>query len=307
MSREAPARFCERRRVRFPPPTHLVAMCHSREAAERVKARLAAWLAPRGLIFNEDKTRIVRAETGFDFLGFNVRRYHGDKLLIKPSKTAIRRIRHRLREEMRALRGAQPLAVLRTINPIVRGWSAYYRTVVSKEVFASLDNYLWQLTCRWALPRHPKKSRHWVVDRYFGRFNPARQDRWVFGDRETGAYLVRFSWTRIVRHQLVKGESSPDDPGLAGYWAQRHRGAAPLPMDRATLRLLREQKGRCHLCGLLLLHADRAPQSPTGWEQWLRTTRKAIKTHHIAYQGAETPDGMQLRLAHASCIRRRNG
>jgi RNA-directed DNA polymerase len=132
-----------------------------REAAEQVKARLAAWLAPRGLVFNEDKSRIVHAETWFDFLGFNVRRYsRSGKLLIKPSKTAVRRIRDRLREEVHALRGAPPLTVLRTINPIVRGWSAYYRTVVSKEVFASLDSHLWQLTYRWALPRHPKKSRH---------------------------------------------------------------------------------------------------------------------------------------------------
>jgi RNA-directed DNA polymerase len=96
-------------------------MCHSREAADQVKARLAAWLAPRGLVFNEDKTRIVHAETGFDFLGFNVRRYRSGKLLIKPSMTAVKRIRERLREEVRALRGAPPLAVLRTINPIVRG------------------------------------------------------------------------------------------------------------------------------------------------------------------------------------------
>ncbi|WP_316745468.1 reverse transcriptase domain-containing protein, partial [Streptomyces sp. MK7] len=84
----------------------LVAICHSREAAEQVKARLAAWLAPRGLVFNEDKTRIVHAETGFDFLGFNVRRYRSGKLLIKPSKTAVKRIRERLRGEVRALRGA---------------------------------------------------------------------------------------------------------------------------------------------------------------------------------------------------------
>ena len=37
----------------------LLALCHSREQAEQVKARLAAWLAPRGLVFNEDKTRIA--------------------------------------------------------------------------------------------------------------------------------------------------------------------------------------------------------------------------------------------------------
>ena len=282
----------------------LVAMCHSREAAQQIKAQLAEWLAPRGLVFNEDKTRIVHAEAGFDFLGFNVRRYRSGKLLIAPSKQAVRRIRNRLREEVRTLRGAPPLAVLRALNPIVRGWSAYYRTVVSKEVFVSLDSYLWQLTYRWALPRHPKKSKHWIVDRYFGRFNQARQDRWVFGDRDTGAYLVKFSWTKIIRHQLVKGRASPDDPTLTDYWATRRRRTAPLPLDRATLRLLREQKGRCQLCDQLLLHADQAPQSPTGWEQWLRTTRKAIKARNIAYQGAETPDGVRLRLTHASCIKR---
>ncbi|GAA3786068.1 hypothetical protein GCM10022206_27570 [Streptomyces chiangmaiensis] len=177
---------------------------------------------------------------------------------------------------------------------------------MSKEVFASLDGYLWQLTYRWALRRHPKKSKHWITNRYFGRFNPARQDRWVFGHRDNGAYLVKFAWTKIVRHQLVKGTSSPDDPTLADYWADRRRRSAPPPLDRATMRLLQTQKGRCQLCGQLLLHADRPPQSPTGWEQWLRTTRKAIKTRHIAYQGAKTPDGVQLRLAHATCLRRPN-
>ena len=69
MSREVHVRFCESRGVRFPPATHLVALCHSREQAEQVKARLANWLTPRGLTFNEDKTRIVHLTEGFDFLG----------------------------------------------------------------------------------------------------------------------------------------------------------------------------------------------------------------------------------------------
>jgi hypothetical protein len=53
--------------------------------------------------------------------------------------------------------------------------------------------------------------------RYFGRFHPARKDRWVFGDRDSGAYLRKFSWTRIVRHVAAKDRSFPDDPALAGY------------------------------------------------------------------------------------------
>ena len=69
-----------------------VVHCHTRQEALEVKARLAEWLAPRGLAFNEDKTNVVSLTDGYDFLGFNVCRY-GRKLLIKPSKTAVRRIR----------------------------------------------------------------------------------------------------------------------------------------------------------------------------------------------------------------------
>ncbi|MFG1711255.1 hypothetical protein ACFLIM_49705 [Nonomuraea sp. M3C6] len=57
--------------MRFPPPTHLVVCCYSEQEAYRVKQRLAEWLEPRGLVFNEDKTKVVHADEGFDFLGFN--------------------------------------------------------------------------------------------------------------------------------------------------------------------------------------------------------------------------------------------
>src|SRR5690348_14985657 len=97
MSREAQVRFCERRGVRFPPPTLLVVCCHSRQQAEQVQARLAGWLEPRGLAFNEAKTRIVPLSEGFDFLGFNLRRYPNGKLFIKPGVMAIKRFRDRLR------------------------------------------------------------------------------------------------------------------------------------------------------------------------------------------------------------------
>src|SRR6266851_5271864 len=103
----------------------LVVCCHSRQQAEQVKARLAGWLEPRGLAFNEAKTRIVPLSEGFDFLGFNLRRYPNGKLLIKPGATAVKRLRKRLAKEFRALRGSNVQAVLATITPIVRGWVAY--------------------------------------------------------------------------------------------------------------------------------------------------------------------------------------
>src|SRR6266487_2998890 len=160
----------------------LLALCHSRQQAGQVKARLAAWLAPRGLAFNEDKTRIVHLDDGVDFLGFNVRRYRG-KLLIKPAKAAVKRIRARLSAEMKGLRGHNAQMVLQQFNPIIRGWTAYYRIVVSSKAFDALDDHMWKLTYKWAKFRHPHKPKRWIVSRYFGLFHPARHDRWVFGDR----------------------------------------------------------------------------------------------------------------------------
>jgi len=283
----------------------LVAMCHSREQAEQVKTRLAEWLAPRGLAFNEAKTRVVRLEDGFEFLGVQVRRYRNGKLLIKPSKAAVQRLRKRLTAEMRRLRGANALAVVAQLNPIIRGWSAYYRSVVSKKTFVHLDTHMWKLARSWAKRRHPNKSAHWVVDRYFGAFHPTRRDRWIFGDRDSGAYLAKFAWTDIVRHQQVKGWASPDDPSLADYWAQRRRRRKP-PLDLSRLRLLQAQHGRCPLCRGLLLDADSEPQTPEEWEQWVKVTRKAIRKQAIIADAdrGTSDEPVALRLIHAYCARR---
>jgi len=280
----------------------LVVLCHSQEQAGQVKAQLAGWLAPRGLAFNEDKTKIVRLSDGFDFLGYNVRRYQ-QKLLIKPSEAALRRIRKRLATEMRALRGSNVMAVLAKLGPIIRGWAAYYRGVVSSRLFSSLDHYLWQLLYKWAKWSHPNKPKSWIVDRYFGKLNKFRNDNWVFG-RDSDAYLTKFSWTPIVRHVMVKAGSSPDDPGLAEYWAERRKRVKP-PLDDYTLRLLTRQDARCPLCGEHLLTADQPPQSPEQWERWwLQVTRKAIAASYLTHHGGPgSPDGKQTRLVHASCHR----
>ena len=74
MSGDVHAGFCERREVRFLPATLLVALCHSRQEALEVKARLADWLAPRGLAFNEDKTRVVSLDEGLGRAGARCRR-----------------------------------------------------------------------------------------------------------------------------------------------------------------------------------------------------------------------------------------
>ena len=272
-----------------------VVLCQSRQEALEVKARLATWLAPKGRALNEDTTRVVSLDEGFDFLGFNVRRY-GNKPLIKPSKAAVRRIRERLRTELRSLRGTNARVVIRRLNPIIRGWANYYRTQVSAEIFGKLDHYLWRLTYKWARFSHANKPTSWVVARYFGKFNKARNDRWVFGDCTSGAFMHRFAWTNIVRHQIVKHGASPDDPALARYWAQRRR-KTPLPINHTSLRLHKAQDGRCAICKATLLPVEDRPQTPREWEAWLAGPRKTIDV--IWEHG--TPDKAEPRLVHLHC------
>ena len=243
-----------------------VVLCHTRQDTMRIKARLATWLAPRGLAFNEDKTRVVTLAEGFDFLGFNVRRY-GQKPLIRPSKAAIRRIREQ----------------------------------VSSRPFKKLDQHLWALTYRWALLSHRNKSRPWVFARYFDTFNRSRQDRWVFGDRASGAYLHRFAWTGIVRHQNVRHRASPDDPALRDYWAQRRR-KTPLPINHTRRRLLEAQHGRCAICNATLHTAADRPELPHQWEHWLAANHAAITT--ITTPNAGTTDETEHRLIHTGCAHR---
>jgi RNA-directed DNA polymerase len=107
-----------------------------------------------------------------------------------------------------------------------------------------------------------------------------------------------------VRHTLVKGAASPDDPDLAGYWAQRRRKVTP-PLDDYTVRLLTRQDGRCSLCGENLLIPDQPPQAPQGWEHWfLRVTSKAIEADYLVHH--DTPAvarGNRTHLVHATCHR----
>jgi len=282
--------------------------CHSREQAERAREALTGWLAERGLAFNEDKTRIVHLSEGFDFLGWNFRRYPVGKILITPSKAAVRKHRQRLADEMRRLRGSNAGAVVGTLNPIIRGWTAYHRSQVSSRAFGVLTDYTWQLTYKWVRRAHPNKGARWAAGKYYGRFCPSRNDRWVFGDRDTGAYLLKHCWTGIRRHVMVKGRSSPDDPDLAGYWENRRRKKRGLALDAGTLTLLTKQENKCPYCGNPLFDLSNLPSSAEDWEDWwLGVTRQRLPRASSAEDSAQPPDGngTVFALVHAFCHRSR--
>src|SRR5882762_2159242 len=102
-----------------------------------------------------------------------------------------------------------------------------------------------------SLPEHSLlyhyQSAGWQRRKYWGRFNLDRQDFSTFGDKQTGAYLLKFSWFPVVRHTLVKGRASPDDPRLKDYWAKRQAAKAG-DLTLSKQKLSKRQKGRCPQC-----------------------------------------------------------
>jgi len=219
-----------------------------------------------------------------------VRQYHvpnqrksGWKLLIKPSKKSVQRLVERLRTEWLSLRGHDTKTVLARLNPIIRGWANYYRNSVAKRVFNKLDDYMFTREVRYMKHTHGRKSQAWRSARYFGKLNLAREDKYVFGDKQTGHYLLKFSWFPIERHILVAGANSPDDPRLAAYWNKRQLSKIN-DLKPNIRKLARQQAGRCPLCGQsLFVHED-------------------IEQHHIvSRKEGGTDDRSNLLLVHYYC------
>jgi len=239
-----------------------VCFCESREDAEHVQKILVEWLKERGLTLSEEKTRIVHLSDGFDFLGFNIRHYPapqtsrtGWKLLIKPSKTSVQDVQRKLKDQWDKAQGTNVQSVLSKLNPIIRGWANYFRTAVAKEIFSKLDSWMYYKADRYTRRMHPKKSTDWRHRKYWGRFHLERLDPWVFGDKQTGGHLLKFSWFPIERHVLVKGRASPDDPSLKDYWMKRQAAQAK-DLTFSKQKLAKRQHGRCPECGDSLFNEE---------------------------------------------------
>lgn len=116
----------------------------SKELLEyKVKPAVEIFLKERGLTLSKEKTTITHIKQGFDFLGFNIRKYDG-KLLIKPSKEGIKKLLDRTREMIKSSVGKETDILIRWLNPVLRGWCYYYRSVVSKRTFSYIDDCVYR-------------------------------------------------------------------------------------------------------------------------------------------------------------------
>ena len=268
----------------------LAVFCPTQEEATKAQALLGEWLGARGLRLSPEKTHIRHLTEGFNFLGFNIRHYaapnssrSGYKLLIKPSQEAVQQLRRKLKGIWRQQVGSPTVALINEMNPIIRGWSNYFRIGVAKETFAQLDTFMYHRAQHYMKRRHPLKSGWWRTEKYRGR-TVGHQDRWVFMDKEHHATLRKFAWTPIIRHRLVPKNYSPDDPTLHDYWRQRR--AKTTTMEYRYRQLFQRQRGLCPVCHQYLENGE------------------ATHIHHVVpKKDGGTDDLVNLRLVHLNCHR----
>ncbi|WP_036266671.1 group II intron reverse transcriptase/maturase [Mastigocoleus testarum] len=225
------------------------------------------WLKEMGLELKPSKTRyshtlkgIGEEKPGFKFLGFQITQYQVGKYqskqefktIIKPSEESIKKHYEVMSNIIETHKSASQTSLIARLNPVIKGWTAYYSTVISAEIFSVLDSLIYLKLKAWGQRRHHSKSRTWVSNRYWHRHGNAN---WVFSTNKTeeAMKLLKHSDTSIIRHVKVKQDRSPFDGNLV-YWATRKGKSASLPTR--TAKLLKRQKGKCVHCGLLFREDD---------------------------------------------------
>ena len=228
---------------------------------------IADWLSDIGLELKSSKTKLThtlneyKGNVGFEFLGFHIQQYQvgnyrsatntngtklGFKTLITPSKPKVKTHLAKIADVIDIHSHAPQYALIKRLNPIIRGWSNYYSTVISKEAYSKIDSLIYDKLRAWARRRgkgNINKNKYWrtVGDR-----------NWCFST-EQGHKLARHSETPIVRHVKVKGNSTPYD-GNWIYWSKRRGEYPETPKRVATL--LKKQKGKCTHCSLYFTPTD---------------------------------------------------
>jgi len=256
---------------------------------ERVRPVVEAFLATRGLRLSAEKTRVTHIDQGFDFLGWNVRRY-GGKLLIKPSRKNVSAFYRKVKEAINANKQAKQENLIRLLNPMIRGWTLYHRHQVASDAFGKMDALIFRALWRWCVRRHSKKGRRWVRKRYFQTLGTrtwtfATQAKDAAGQKVTVALLYCGEVT-IKRHTKVKAEYNPFDPGWEEYGEtlRQQRLMDNLQHRKQWISLFQQQNGKCALCGTAITRE-------TGWHD-----------HHIVYRVMGGDDSLANRvLLHPNC------
>lgn len=265
-----------------------ILVCKTQEEAKSIKDEIAKFLKEKtGLTLSLDKTTITPITKGFNFLGFNSRKYRKGKLIIKPQKEKVVEFLRSIKEVLANNKTAKTETIIQVLNPMLKGFAMYYRFVVSKRLFAKIDHQLWEMLWRWTKRRHPDKTKGWMKRKYFTK---VKGDKNVFtagNGKGINIHILRISNIPVTRFIKVKSgvRVYGSNEQTREYWSKRATVNALREVYSIKVKtLLKRQKGKCVFCGKLIENiAD-------------------THTHHIRPRSEGGTDELNnLRLIHQSC------
>ena len=273
-----------------------VVLHEDKAVVQRCREIISDWLPGIGLELKPEKTRLTHTlhpelsedgKAGFDFLGHHIRQYPAGKYqsdrnaqgrilgfdtLITPSLKASKAHQEEIGRIIRKHRCAPQAALIKHLNPVIRGWSSYYANSDAQSVgeLSKQDNLVYLKLRRWA-----KRRCGSINSGHIKYWTSIGGSNWVFATRDGNNPL------RLLKHSefgssstsyvKVKGDKSPYDGDLV-YWSSRLGKNPEMPIRKA--KLLKQQKGKYQECGLHFQEWDalevdhRIPRALGGRDEW---------------------------------------
>jgi RNA-directed DNA polymerase len=243
-----------------------------------------------GLELSEEKTHITEISEGFDFLGFNIRKYNGN-FISKPTKENIKEFRQKITEIMRTSQNWSARSIIMKLNPIIDGWGNYYRHVVSKRIFKGQDQFLFWKVYNWTRRKHRGNGAKWIYRRYYKRI---KGDKWNFFEGKM--LMKKMKKIPIKRFIKVRKDVRVYNMDDREYWDKRkYMNAKDSIYNSYDLTyLFREQNGKCVFCEEDITQSDIQSHN--------------IHKHHLKPKVVEGEDEKSnLKLLHRECHKELHG
>jgi RNA-directed DNA polymerase len=215
----------------------VILVAGTEEDARIEKQALARYLKQTmNLELSEDKTLVSPVAKGFKFLGHRVRLRWDQRFgywpRIEVPKDKIKDLKYRVKQRTKRDRLYLSLdALIKELNPILRGWGYFYRHCHNgSRIFSAMDNYLWWRLYGWLRKKYRKLPARTLMTRFYRRPSTGRQGRWM---QQTSLFLL--TEISVYRHSL-KWMRYPDfayTTGEPGAYRKAHaRFGESSPTDR---------------------------------------------------------------------------
>ena len=187
------------------------------KALRLLQKEIEEFLSIRGLELSKEKTHITNIHDGFDFLGFNFKKYSDGKLIVHPTKDGIKSFKYKLKQIFKRYRASSVSLLISKLNPVIRGWGNYYRYVNSKDIFSTLDKYIWYKSLNWVKRVHHRKQTIKYYHKYFKPF-----DKYKIETLNDGTSAVApLTTIKIEKFVKIQSSANPFDSTYDSYFLQR--------------------------------------------------------------------------------------